>query len=422
MSAASTTALDSSPATAFPSCSSPFTPFSWPGTATRFQLHSPDNGDERAEMGGATKRAKIEPTAGGLFHYRDTVLMDPPASRTRKPVSVLKPKKRPARLVLPEQRPSMADFSEMMSRRKVGGKEEESTTLQAHGRGYCLVSKKGRREIMEDGYGVTLDISGDPKQAFFTVVDGHGGRAAADYGSQNLGKNVLRAIESATSEANGTDPPDIEQAIRDGYAITDEEFLRKGVAGGACAASVLVKDGILHVSNVGDCRVVLSRNGIVDALTSDHRPSRADERLRIESSVRIYHLVCRSGSSYSKNIHCTHNALLQGGYVHFRNGVWRVQGSLAVSRAIGDIHLKQWIISEPETQKLPMTPDCRFLIIASDGLWDKVTGQEAVDVVSQEKSLQDSCRKLVEMSSSRGNLDDITVMAVDLRGFVLLKN
>ncbi|KAK4741073.1 hypothetical protein SAY87_024661 [Trapa incisa] len=408
MSAASTTALDSSPATAFPSCSSPFTPFSWPGTATRFQLHSPDNGDERAEMGGATKRAKIEPTAGGLFHYRDTVLMDPPASRTRKPVSVLKPKKRPARLVLPEQRPSMADFSEMMSRRKVGGKEEESTTLQAHGRGYCLVSKTGRREIMEDGYGVTLDISGDPKQignketlifcsetAFFTVVDGHGGRAAADYVSQNLGKNVLRAIESATSEANGTDPPDIEQAIRDGYAITDEEFLRKGVAGGACAASVLVKDGILHVSNVGDCRVVLSRNGIVDALTSDHRPSRADERLRIESS---------------------------GGYVHFRNGVWRVQGSLAVSRAIGDIHLKQWIISEPETQKLPMTPDCRFLIIASDGLWDKVTGQEAVDVVSQEKSLQDSCRKLVEMSSSRGNLDDITVMAVDLRGFVLLKN
>lgn len=55
-----------------------------------------------------------------------------------------------------------------------------------------------------------------------------------------------------------------------------------------------------------------------------------------------------------------------------RNGVWRVQDSLAVSRAIGDINMKQWIISEPETMKLQLTRDCEFLIMASDGLWDKV--------------------------------------------------
>lgn len=54
------------------------------------------------------------------------------------------------------------------------------------------------------------------------------------------------------------------------------------------------------------------------------------------------------------------------------NGVWRVQDSLAVSRAIGDINMKQWIISEPETKKLQLTRDCEFLIMASDGLWDKV--------------------------------------------------
>ena len=63
---------------------------------------------------------------------------------------------------------------------------------------------------------------------------------------------------------------------------------------------------------------------------------------------------------------------LQGGYLHCRNGVWRVNGSLAVSRAIGDLHLKDWIISEPEIKKVPLTFDCEFLIMASDGLWDKV--------------------------------------------------
>lgn len=63
---------------------------------------------------------------------------------------------------------------------------------------------------------------------------------------------------------------------------------------------------------------------------------------------------------------------MQGGFVHDCNGVWRVQGSLAISRAIGDLHLKEWIISEPEIRSLPLTSDCEFLIMASDGLWDKV--------------------------------------------------
>lgn len=53
-------------------------------------------------------------------------------------------------------------------------------------------------------------------------------------------------------------------------------------------------------------------------------------------------------------------------------GVWRIQGSLAVSRGIGDRHLKQWITAEPETKILKIEPDFEFLILASDGLWDKV--------------------------------------------------
>ena len=69
---------------------------------------------------------------------------------------------------------------------------------------------------------------------------------------------------------------------------------------------------------------------------------------------------------------------LQGGYVNCRNGVWRVNGSLAISRAIGDPHMKEWIICEPEIRKLPLTSDCDFLIMASDGLWDKVCNKANV--------------------------------------------
>lgn len=64
--------------------------------------------------------------------------------------------------------------------------------------------------------------------------------------------------------------------------------------------------------------------------------------------------------------------LMQGGYVDYCRGTWRLQGSLAVSRGIGDLHLKQWVIPVPETKIINIEAECEFLILASDGLWDKV--------------------------------------------------
>lgn len=288
-----------------------------------------------------------------------------------------KVRKRPARIVVPQIDQNFG-FDEV-------GLSAGEVEFQVEGRDFCLASKKGGRKVMEDGYGVITDICGNSKQAFFGVFDGHGGCAAVDYVAEKLGKNIITAIEESEKSEN-----QLEQAIEEGYLTTDKEFLSQGERGGTCAATVLVNDGELLVSNVGDCRVVLSRKGIADQLTKDHRVNREDERFRIESS---------------------------GGFVSCCNGVWRVQGSLSVSRAIGDVYLKEWVISEPETNKLRLTSDCDFLVMASDGLWDKVTNQEAVDVVLRYKNSVESCKKLVDISSSRGCKDDITVMVINLKKF-----
>jgi protein phosphatase 1L len=114
---------------------------------------------------------------------------------------------------------------------------------------------------------------------------------------------------------------------------------------------------------------------------------------------------------------------LQGGYVDCYQGFWRVQGSLAVSRGIGDRHLKQWITAEPETRVIRIEPDCEFLILASDGLWDKVNNQEAVDVVRPlcmgvEKPVPAfACKRLAELAVIRGSTDDISVMIIQLGHF-----
>lgn len=62
----------------------------------------------------------------------------------------------------------------------------------------------------------------------------------------------------------------------------------QGQNGGACVASALLKNGELHVANVGDCRAVLSRNGgVAVRLTNDHRLTREDERARVENAVSL---------------------------------------------------------------------------------------------------------------------------------------
>ena len=52
------------------------------------------------------------------------------------------------------------------------------------------------------------------------MIDGHGGRAAADYMAENLGKNIVKELECVGKAEN-----QLEAVIRGGYSVTDKEFL-----------------------------------------------------------------------------------------------------------------------------------------------------------------------------------------------------
>ncbi|KAH0930543.1 hypothetical protein HID58_016270, partial [Brassica napus] len=266
---------------------------------------------------------------------------------------------------------------------------------------YSVYCKRGRRRwmAMEDRYSAVVDHDGGGRRkAFFGVYDGHGGSNAAEFAAKNLGNNIEAAVAAARS---GEDGYSIERAIREAYLKTDEEFLKEGSGGGACCVTALISNGELAVSNAGDCRAVISRAGVAEALTTDHSPNQENELIRIRAS---------------------------GGYVDCHHGVWRIQWTLAVSRAIGDEYLKKWVIAEPETRTLKIKPELEFLILASDGLWDNVTNQEAVDVVrpycigvENPKTLT-ACKKLAELSSTRGSLDDISVIIIQLKHHLAMVN
>ncbi len=64
-------------------------------------------------------------------------------------------------------------------------------------------------------------------------------------------------------------------------------------------------------------------------------------------------------------------------------GRWRVEGVLAVSRAIGDINLKPYVTCDPEIIHHSITPDDNYVILASDGLWDVMTNEEVGTLITR---------------------------------------
>ncbi|CAN0023862.1 unnamed protein product [Ectocarpus sp. 13 AM-2016] len=63
-------------------------------------------------------------------------------------------------------------------------------------------------------------------------------------------------------------------------------------------------------------------------------------------------------------------------------GVYRINGSLAVARAIGDIDYRPWLSAEVEIKTIDLKRETdQFVILASDGLWDVMSSEEAVQYV-----------------------------------------
>ncbi|KAK8510638.1 hypothetical protein V6N12_055565 [Hibiscus sabdariffa] len=147
---------------------------------------------------------------------------------------------------------------------------------------------------------------------------------------------------------------------------------------------------------------VLCRGTETIPLTVDQKPDRQDELMRIER---------------------------EGGKVINWNGA-RVFGVLAMSRAIGDRYLKPWIIPVPDVTFTSRTDEDDCLILASDGLWDVMTNEEAGEVarrllrrqrrrsliaddgVSPAQAVADS---LTEIAIGRHSSDNISVIIVDLK-------
>ncbi|KAJ7531731.1 hypothetical protein O6H91_14G056400 [Diphasiastrum complanatum] len=245
---------------------------------------------------------------------------------------------------------------------------------------YGYSSLRGKRASMEDFYETRISKVDGQIVGLFGVFDGHGGARVADFVKQNLFENLLKHPHFID---------DTRRALVDVYRQTDSDYLKSAEnhrhrdAGSTASTAVLVGDRLL-VANLGDSRTILCRGGEAIALSVDHKPNRLDERQRIEEA---------------------------GGVVMWA-GTWRVGGVLAVSRAFGDRLLKKYISAVPEIQEEIVGEDVEFLILASDGLWDVVSNQDAVAFAKSFLDPEEAARRLSEEAFSKGSADNITTIVV----------
>jgi protein phosphatase PTC2/3 len=207
---------------------------------------------------------------------------------------------------------------------------------------------------MEDAHTQILSLNNDKNSAFFAVYDGHGGSRVAEYAGNHLHERILNQ-----PSYNGNIP----EAIRKGFLALDEAMLEdedmKEEIAGTTAVCVLIRDKKIYTGNVGDSRSIASVRGRVQNLSYDHKPNNELESKRI---------------------------IAAGGWVEFN----RVNGNLALSRALGDFVFKkneskraeeQIVTAFPDVEIKELTNDHEFILLACDGIWDVLSNEEVLEFV-----------------------------------------
>lgn len=94
----------------------------------------------------------------------------------------------------------------------------------------------------------------------------------------------------------------------------------------------------------------------------------------------------------------------------------RLGGLLAVTRAFGDLGLKKnmGLTARPEVKKVEIRLSHRYVIVASDGLWDYVTLKSVQKVLREGEEPDMIARSLVKLALTQGSIDNISVIVVRL--------
>ncbi|MBD3231797.1 hypothetical protein GF322_03995 [Candidatus Dependentiae bacterium] len=234
---------------------------------------------------------------------------------------------------------------------------------------------------------------------YLGIYDGHGTSDTAEYLRNNLHSNILKIYQQTNN---------LIRAINQGFSQTNKEILQDETIknSGSCAiVAFILKDKII-IANCGDSRAVLGKNNQIIQLSNDHKINNVNEQQRIIQNNGLLNIVpATTINPYTMNSHSD---------TTYKNQNWN---TLAIARTFGDAMFVEppmpagCIIAEPEITTYDLQGDEEFLILASDGLWDKIKNQKIYNIINLNQS-KNTSEILATKARQKGSADDITVITL----------
>ena len=276
------------------------------------------------------------------------------------------------------------------------------------------------KENNQDNYFIYKNFMNKKKYIYMSVCDGHGveGHFVSDFIKEILPYDMsenLKFFNILTD--NEKEKEKIYDVIKETFINANEKLVSNeeinSLFSGSTCVSVIYTPEKLIVPNIGDSRAVLGRliNKETNEykaieLSRDHKPTEKDEEKRIlENDGRI-------------------QPFIEDGEFVGPQRVWikedEVPG-LAMTRSFGDrMAATVGVISEPEIKEYIFNPNDKFMIIASDGIWEFISSQECINIIKEfynNNDIKGCCEFLYQESSKRWLkeeevIDDTTMIIV----------
>ena len=316
---------------------------------------------------------------------------------------------------------------------------------------YISMTQKGTKNINQDNYLIKENILNIKDYFIFSIFDGHGidgyyiSKIAKnefnDYFTNHSNlyyiprtkKDNLNILNNETDFLNKYISIDEIytrlsfnnfKIIKNFYNQIDNKLKKKDCDSdfsGTTNCSIFIIGNHLICSNLGDSRAILIRkNNEIYNLSNDHKPNIKNEYERI---------IKKNGEIRKNNIDINNNFIDYNEInlnikipfrVFLKNK--NIPG-LAMSRSIGDfIAKKVGVINEPEILDIIINNNDKFIILASDGLWEFVSNEDVRDIVNKyykDFNLKDAVKDLINFARKKFEnvgkyVDDITIILIFL--------
>jgi len=268
-----------------------------------------------------------------------------------------------------------------------------------------------------------------PHMSIFGVFDGHGkfGTECSTFAVDRFGKNLL-------ANKSLSEKPELaleEAVVKSNAEMHKQKKKRKGAIGyfddtmsGTTSISILFIGDEILVSNVGDSRAIIAtknEKGVFEAqpLSADQTPYRADERKRCQDAGAVVMSMDQLEGYRPYNPDEDWGCEEEDGGDPPR--LWLPQKGcpgVAFTRSIGDDMAESiGCIPNPEIMRRQLVSDDKFIVIASDGVFEFMSSETVVEIVAKCNDPYEAARAVVTEAYKlwlhyEVRTDDITAIVI----------